>query len=96
MSDAVAIRERAPAMTTHRVEAAIRRLDRLIDRAEHDERYCRDPGELRALIALRRLRTDLDLLLVARRLEAQKKLVSLARWRDGFRCARVSLHRPRG
>lgn len=76
-----------PARVTWRVEAALRRLDRTIAQAE--ERLRRGiPGELRSLTALKRRRTQLNLLLVARRIEVKKKLVSLQRWREGFGAGR--------
>ena len=72
-----------PVRTTWRVEAVLRRLDRTIAQAE--ERLRRGaPGELRSLTQLKRQRTELNLLLVARRIEVKKQLVSLQRWRDGF------------
>jgi len=76
-------RNTGTARTTWRVEAALRRLDRTIATAE--ERLRRGaPSELRSLTALKRRRTELNLLLVARRIEIKKKLVSLQRWREGF------------
>jgi hypothetical protein len=72
-----------PALTTWRVEAALRRLDRMIAAAEEWSGF-RNPAELRALTALKQERTELKLLLVARRIEVKKRLISLQRWRDGF------------
>jgi hypothetical protein len=72
-----------PAMVTWRIEAALRRLDRVIAAAEARSGY-RSRAELRALTTLKRERTELKLLLVARRIEVRKKLISLQRWRDGF------------
>jgi hypothetical protein len=71
------------AMTTKNVEAMIGQLDRIIGKAEArigelDERT------MRALMALQQQRSKLRLLAIARRIERQKSVVSLERWRYGF------------
>ncbi len=72
-----------PPMTRPRVEAALRRLDRTINRAEARPHELA-PTDLCTLILLKRLHTELKLLLIARDLESMKKVVSLDRWRHGF------------
>ncbi len=79
----------APPLTRPRVEAALRRLDRTINLAEATSRQL-SPTDLCTLIVLKRLHTELKLLLVARHLECRKKVVSLERWRHGFGTARRS------
>jgi len=73
----------APPLTRPRVEAALRRLDRTINLAEAKSPQL-SPTDLCTLIVLKRLHTELKLLLVARHLECRKKVVSLERWRRGF------------
>ena len=71
-------------MTTERVLATLRDLNRVIACAEA-QRARLGPNELKWLLALRERRYTLSLLLVARRIEASKKVISLDRWRNGFR-----------
>jgi RNase P protein component len=74
-------------MTSRRVRATIRELDAVIARSEAERRVL-DRDEFRAVMALRERRVELHLLLVARRLELQKKVVSLNRWRYGYDAGR--------
>lgn len=71
-------------MTSRRVMATIRELNRVIACAEA-QRSRLGPNELKWLLALRERRYALSLLLVARRIEASKQVVSLDRWRNGFK-----------
>ena len=77
-------------MMTVRLEAAIRRLDRIIAEMEENGLLL-DRAGFRKLLACRQRRTDLKLLLVARRIECQRKVVSLERWRYGFEQAKRTL-----
>lgn len=70
-------------MPTTMIERTIRLLDRLIAEAERRSLQFSEE-ELRQFIALRAKRTGLHLLLVARRVECRKRIVSLVRWRQGF------------
>lgn len=71
-------------MTSPRVTATIRELNRVIAYAETQRAHL-GPNELRWLLALRERRYTLRLLLVARRIECGKKIVSLEKWRNGFK-----------
>jgi hypothetical protein len=73
-------------MTSQRVTSTIRELNRVIAYAE-SQRALLGPSELRWLLALRERRYTLRLLLVARRIECTKKIVSLEKWRHGFKRA---------
>jgi hypothetical protein len=77
-------------MMTVRLEAAIRRLDRIIAEMEESSPLL-DRASFRKLLACRQRRTDLKLLLIARRIECQRKVVSLERWRCGFEQAKRTL-----
>lgn len=70
-------------MPTTMVERTIRLLDRIITEAESRAPHFSE-DELHHFIALRAKRTGLHLLLVARRVECRKRIVSLVRWRQGF------------
>jgi hypothetical protein len=71
-------------MTSPRVTSTIRELNRVIAYAEAQRAHL-GANELRWLLALRERRYTLRLLLVARRIECTKKVVSLEKWRNGFR-----------
>ena len=71
-------------MTSPRVTSTIRELNRVIAYAEAQRAHL-GPNELRWLLALRERRYTLRLLLVARRIECTKKVVSLDKWRNGFK-----------
>ena len=71
-------------MTSKRVMATIRDLNRVIACAE-SQRSALGVSELQWLLALRERRYTLRLLLVARRIESNKKIVSLDKWRNGFK-----------
>jgi hypothetical protein len=71
------------AMTTKNVEAMIGQLDRIIGKAEARIGEL-DDRTMRALMALQQQRSKLRLLAIARRIERQKSVVSLERWRHGF------------
>lgn len=71
-------------MTSKRVMATIRDLNRVIAGAE-SQRSTLGVSELQWLLALRERRYTLRLLLVARRIESNKKIVSLDKWRNGFK-----------
>ncbi len=73
-------------LTTVRLESALRRLDRLIASVEpHASQLHAD--EWRQFLALKQRRHNLRLILVARRIECRKPIVSLHRWRYGFAAA---------
>lgn len=71
-------------MTSPRVTSTIRELNRVIAYAEAQRAHL-GSNELRWLLALRERRYTLRLLLVARRIECTKKVVSLDKWRNGFK-----------
>jgi hypothetical protein len=68
--------------TTHRLRHEIAQLDRLINDIEAKPREKR-AAWLNLLEELREEREMLNLVVLNRRMEAAKKVVSLRRWRDG-------------
>lgn len=73
-------------MTCDRVRDTLRQLDRVIGRVEGRSGLL-DVAEFRAYMALRQRRLSLRLLMVARRVELRKQVVSLNRWRYGYQTA---------
>ena len=68
--------------TTQRLQHEIKQLDRLISDIEAKPREKR-AAWLSLLEELREEREMLNLVVLNRRMEAAKKIVSLRRWRDG-------------
>lgn len=69
--------------TTAQIKAAIKGIDAAIDAAEpHAPQF--NGTEWRSFMALKQQRHELHLLLIARRVECGKRVVSLERWRHGF------------
>jgi hypothetical protein len=80
-------------LTVAEVKDAIHRMDVAIAAAEP-----RDPQAIRtdwvSFMALKQRRHQLHLLLIARRVEACKKVVSLDKWRHGFDAAEAKQRTP--
>jgi len=72
----------APA-TMAQIKAAIARIDAAIDAAEPQSPQF-NGADWTSFMALKQRRHELHLLLIARRVECGKKVVSLDRWRHGF------------
>lgn len=70
-------------VTTEKIEAALRRLDCAINKAELRSSTL-TTAELRAVRSLKQRRINLRLVVLAREIERPKKVVSLHRWLYGF------------
>jgi hypothetical protein len=74
----------APALSTvAQIKAAIRRMDAIIAAGEPRAPQS-DRAAWSSFMALKQKRHSLHLLLIARRVECRKQVVSLDRWRHGF------------
>lgn len=72
--------------TTAKVKAAIKAIDAAIVAAEpHTPQF--NGADWRSFMALKQQRHELHLLLIARRVECCKRVVSLERWLYGFEAA---------
>jgi hypothetical protein len=73
-----------PALTTvAQIKATIRRMDAIIAAGEPRAPQS-DRAAWSSFMALKQKRHSLHLLLIARRVECRKQIVSLERWRHGF------------
>jgi hypothetical protein len=83
-------------LTIAEIRNAIHRMDVAIAAAEPRDAGTAVRADWAGFMALKQRRHQLHLLLIARRVECRKKVVSLDRWRHGFDAAEATERAPAG